>query len=199
MMVKTTNGSDFNAAGRGTTALGIVGTVLGGLAVANGTNGCGTGLLGNLLGGGNTECSPAVTERKFYETEIANIRENFANTMNMSDRICALEQRVAIDETSIAKNFEFMAAQNDWQNKFFDEKFRYADLLEQCRINEATCRCIKGEVYANPSQLADPYTGGMNIISTRHVYPTYAYASDCGYGYNNFYNNGCGCGCGYNY
>lgn len=191
MMVKTTTGSDFNAAGRGTTALGIIGTALGGLALA-GENGIGS-LLGN-------KCeSPAVTERQFYESEIQNLKEGFNTTMGVSDRICALEQRVAVDETSIAKNFEFMSAQNDWQNKFFEAQFKYADLLEQCRISDATCRCIKGEVYASPSQLADPYTGGINVIATRHMYPAYAYANyDCGY--NGYYNNGCGCGCnGWNY
>lgn len=188
MMVKTTSGSDFNAAGRGTTALSIIGTALGGLALA-GENGVG-GLLGN-------KCeSPVVTERQFYETEIQNLKEGFNTTMGISDRICALEQRVAVDETSIAKNFEFMSAQNDWQNKFFEAQFKYADLLEQSRISDATCRCIKGEVYASPSQLADPYSGGINVISTRHVYPTYAYANyDCGY--NGYYNSGCGCNCMY--
>ena len=116
--------------------------------------------------------------------------------MGISDRICALEQRVAVDETSIAKNFEFMSAQNDWQNKFFEAQFKYADLLEQCRISDATCRCIKGDVYASPSQLADPYSGGINVISTKHVYPTYTYANyDCGY--NGYYNSGCGCNCMY--
>lgn len=190
MMVKSTNGTDFNAAGRGTTALSIIGTALGGLAVAGQNN----GLLGGLFNNVNAEYSPYVTERKFYETEIANLKESFAQNKEINDRICALEQRVAVDETSISKNFDFMSAQNDWQNKFYDEKFRYADLLEQCRISDATCRCIKGDVYASPSQLADPYSGGLNIISTRRAYPTFGYEmyNDCGYGWG--YNSGCGCG-----
>ena len=108
--------------------------------------------------------------------------------MGISDRICALEQRVAVDETSIAKNFEFMSAQNGWQNKYFDEKFRYADLLEQCRINDATCKCIKGEVYASPSDLADPYVGSRLVLGSRQVgYCNENYNVGCGY------NNGCGC------
>ena len=85
-----------------------------------------------------------VTEKQYYEDTIANMKDLFAYQNTVSQRICDLEQRVAIDETSIAKNFELMEVQNSWQNKFFDEKFRYADLLEQCRINEATCKCIKG-------------------------------------------------------
>lgn len=40
MEVKTESGGSFNAAGNGTTALGIIGTVLGGLATAmSGGNG----------------------------------------------------------------------------------------------------------------------------------------------------------------
>lgn len=172
-----------------------MGTVLGGLALAGENGG-----IGNILGNANGCNSPAVTERQFYETEIHNLKEGFNTTMGISDRICALEQRVAVDETSIAKNFDFMSSQNEWQNKFFDAQMKYADLLEQCRINEATCKCIKGDVYASPSQLADPYSGGINVISTRHLYPAYGYANydACGYG-SNYYNTGCGCGCGYNY
>lgn len=142
-----------------------------------------------------------VTEKQYYEDTIANMKDLFAYQNTVSQRICDLEQRVAIDETSIAKNFEFMEAQNTWQNKFFDEKFRYADLLEQCRINEATCKCIKGEVYASPSNLADPYVGRQMVIGS-YALPFCSeynpYNTGCGYnafnGYN--YNYGCGCGCG---
>lgn len=112
------------------------------------------------------------------------MKEFFAYAQGVSDRICSLEQRVAIDETAISKNFEYMGSQNDWQNKFYDEKFRYADLLEQCRISDATCKCIKGEVYASPSDIADPYIGSRLILGSRQVYPEYT-----------TYNNGCGCGC----
>ena len=75
---------------------------------------------------------------------------------------------------------------------------RYADLLEQCRIEQATCKCIKGEVYASPSNLADPYVGRTMVLGSYAV-PA---CGDYGYGY---YNNGCGygynygCGCGYGY
>ena len=51
MEVKTESGGSFNAAGTGTTALGIVGTVLGGLATVMAG---GTGLL-NLGGNGNSK------------------------------------------------------------------------------------------------------------------------------------------------
>lgn len=140
-----------------------------------------------------------VTEKQYYEDTIANMKDLFAYQNTVSQRICDLEQRVAIDETSIAKNFELMEVQNSWQNKFFDEKFRYADLLEQCRINEATCKCIKGEVYASPSNLADPYVGRQMVIGSYALpicgeYNAYNTGYGCGYNAYNGYNYGCGCG-----
>lgn len=180
MMVKDVSGSEFNAASNGKAnaalTLGIIGT---GLAALNGGLPNGNGLFGN-----NAATAP-IQEQKYYEDTIANMKEFFAYAQGVSDRICNLEQRVAIDETAISKNFEYMGSQNDWQNKFYDEKFRYADLLEQCRISDATCKCIKGEVYASPSDIADPYIGSRLILGSRQVYPEYT-----------TYNNGCGCGCG---
>ena len=180
MMVKDVSGSEFNAASNGKAnaalTLGIIGSSL---AALNG------GLLnGNGLFGNNAATAP-IQEQKYYEDTIANMKEFFAYAQGVSDRICSLEQRVAIDETAISKNFEYMGSQNDWQNKFYDEKFRYADLLEQCRISDATCKCIKGEVYASPSDIADPYIGSRLVLGSRQVYPEYT-----------TYNNGCGCGCG---
>lgn len=71
---------------------------------------------------------------------------------------------------------------------------RYADLLEQCRINEATCKCIKGEVYASPSNLADPYVGRQMVIGS-YAAPLCGdfgfFNNGCGW---NGWNNGCGCG-----
>lgn len=195
----------------------------------------GGGLLGGLFGGNsNTDTvipvpvAAPVTEHQYYEDTIRNLKDYYADHMyrdrryfddsmqnqkdffvyaqGVSDRICNLEQRVAVDEVSISKNFEFMASQNDWQNKFFDEKMRYADLLEQCRIEQATCKCIKGEVFASPSNLADPYVGRSMVLGS-YVAPLcdgYGYSgynNGCGWGNGwgnfGFYNTGCGCGCGY--
>lgn len=192
MMVKDTAGNEFNAASNGKAnaglTLGIIGT---GLAALGG------GLFNNGLLGNNNLNECVVQEKQYYEDTIGNLKEFFTYAQGVSDRICNLEQRVAVDETSIAKNFDFMASQNEWQNKFFDEKMRYADLLEQCRINEATCKCIKGEVYASPSDLADPYVGRRMVLGS---YST-PLCGDYGYG---FFNNGCGwngwnsgCGCGF--
>lgn len=160
----------------------------------------------------NTTCA----QRRYYEDSMCNQKDFFQYAQGVSQRICDLEQRVAVDETSIAKNFEFMANENTWQNKFFDEKMRYADLLEQCRIQNATCKCIKGEVYASPSDLADPYSGRRQIIGAFSEPIFFSNGCNNGYGFFNNgcnggwgwngYNNGCGCnsgcGCGgygYNY
>lgn len=228
MMVKSTDGQEFNAASSGKgnlgVALGAVGAGLGILNAAGNNNcGCNDGLLGNPFGLNNNGCNRnrcntevvpvpmAVSEHQYYEDTIrrdreyyndtvCNQREFFNYAMGVSDRICALEQRVAVDEASIAKNFDFMANENSWQNKFFDEKIRYADLLEQCRIQNATCKCIKGEVYASPSDLADPYSGRRQVIGS-YSEPI-GYNNGCGCGWNNWNtwnnwggcNNGCGCG-----
>lgn len=166
----------------------------------------GTGLAalgGGLFNGGlfsgvnsaNVAATAPLPEQKYYENKICDMKEFFAYAQGVSDRICNLEQRVAVDETAISKNFDFMSAENTWQNKFYDEKFRYADLLEQCRISDATCKCIKGEVYASPNDIADPYVGSRLILGSRQVFP--AEFSNCGW---SGWNNGCGWngGCGWN-
>ena len=194
----------------------IVGTALGGLLASKANNASGNngnGLLGGLFGNTNTQTDVVpvpvpmpVTEHQYYEDTVANLKgyfnreicnqkEFFDYAQGVSQRICDLEQRVAVDETSIAKNFEFMAAQDEWQNKFFDEKMRYADMLEQCRIQNATCKCIQGEVYASPSDLADPYSGRRMVIGS-YVEPIGYCATNYYNGYNGY--NNCGCN-GYNW
>lgn len=131
------------------------------------------------------------TQRDYFTDNMQNQKDFFTYAQGISDRICSLEQRVAVDETAISKNFEFMNSQNEWQNKFFDEKMRYADLLEQCRIDKATCKCIQGEVFASPSNIADPYIGSQLILGSRQVFPSVQSSCDSGW---TTWNNGCGCG-----
>ena len=57
-------------AGKGTTALGIIGTALGGLATANGS-----GLLGGVLGGSGALCSEAVLVNRYEAAQAAKIAE----------------------------------------------------------------------------------------------------------------------------
>lgn len=168
--------------------------------MAGGANGIGG--LGGLFGNNVTPAQAAVaaelyqsplTEKEYYNRTICDMKEFFNYAQGVSDRICNLEQRVAVDETAISKNFEFMSSQNNWQDKFYDEKFRYADLLEQCRISDATCKCIKGEVYASPNDIADPYIGSRLVLGSRQVFPTEYATFNNGCGWNGW-NNGCGCG-----
>ncbi len=71
---------------------------------------------------------------------------------------------------------------------------RYADLLEQCRIDKATCKCIKGEVYASPNSIADPYIGRPMVLGS---YPATFGCDGFGWSGWNTWNNGCGCGCNF--
>jgi hypothetical protein len=219
MLVKDTAGNDVNVAssGKGNAALtlGIIGTALGAMAGGlGGLGGSGTSVLGSTNAAAvaqdvvAAEFHPTpVTEREYYHNTIDNMKEFFNYAQGVCSRICDLEQRVAVDETAISKNFEFMDSQNEWQNKYYDEKFHYADLLEQCRISDATCRCIKGDVYASPSTIADPYVGTSLLLGSAQVLPNnyvpynyyggYPYANGIGYnGWGTYgYNTGCSCGC----
>lgn len=198
MLVKTATGTEgeFNAASNGKAnaglTLGIIGTALGALA--------GGALNGNGLFGNNTNTC-TVTEKEYYNNTISDMKEFFNYAQGVSDRICALEQRVAIDETSIAKNFEIEQMRSYYEGKLIDQqfgcvdtRFNTNDVLTDYKIKAATCDFVKASKFLAPSQLADPYTGSTLLLGSRQVYP-YAVNGYCGY---NTYNDGCGCGCGYN-
>ena len=72
---------DVRVAGAGTTALGIIGTVLGGYAVANQMNGCGNGLFGGILGNNRNGCGCDQYATRF--------------DLCQSERIGALESTIA--------------------------------------------------------------------------------------------------------
>jgi hypothetical protein len=100
MQIKTQDGVQ-NVAGGGTTALGIIGTVLGGAAVASNS-----GLLGNILGGGSTnqtnvlmsELAKEKAERfaektgaEIYNAMFSQYKELAQATTNIDKRVSALE------------------------------------------------------------------------------------------------------------
>lgn len=98
MQIKTQDGVQ-NVAGGGTTALGIIGTVLGGAAVAGNS-----GLLGNILGGGNqnnalmSELAKEKAERfaektgaEIYNAMFSQYKELAQATTNIDKRVSALE------------------------------------------------------------------------------------------------------------
>ena len=100
MQIKTQDGVQ-NVAGGGTTALGIIGTVLGGAAVAGNS-----GLLGNILGGGqNGNCNALMSElakekaerfaektgAEIYNAMFAQYKELAQATTGIDKRVSALE------------------------------------------------------------------------------------------------------------
>lgn len=100
MQIKTQDGVQ-NVAGGGTTALGIIGTVLGGAAVASNS-----GLLGNILGGGcanqtNVLMSELAREKaerfaektgaEIYNAMFSQYKELAQATTNIDKRVSALE------------------------------------------------------------------------------------------------------------
>lgn len=143
------------------------------------------------------------------------MKDFFNYAQGVSDRICALEQRVAVDETSIAKNFEIENMRSFYENKLVqkqfdcvDTRFNTTDTLTDYKIEAATCDFVKAQKFLAPSQMADPYVGSTLVLGSRQAFPvtTYSTCND-GYGYGYGYgwgrngigwNNGCGCGWGYN-
>lgn len=206
-------------ASTGTTALGIIGTVLGGTALAGqlGANGGsggspnGGGLLGGLFGGGNNNIC-YVTEKEFYQNQLADTNIMYQNLMNTNSALCELSQRVASDEVSIAKNFEIAALNSEWQQKMndkqftcVDEKMQWMDKFMKAYVDSVTCDFIKAKHYLSPSDLADPYTNTSQAIVS---VPTYQFTTTaCAANYCNPYfvsgtayangpaytNTGCGC------
>lgn len=203
-------------ASTGTTALGIVGTVLGGTALAgvlggNGGSPNGGGLLGGLFGGGNNNTC-YITEKEFYQNQLADTNIMYQNLMNTNSALCELSQRVASDEISIAKNFEIAALNSEWQQKIndkqftcVDEKMQWMDKFMKAYVDSATCDFIKAKHYLSPSDLADPYTNTSQAIVS---VPTYQFTTTACAGnyYNPYFVNGTayangpaytntGCGC----
>ena len=66
-----------------------------------------------------------------------------------------------------------------------DGQFAAAD----AKLEKAMCGVIKGQPYLSPSNLADPYTAGRNMIVSRSVTPVMATYGGCG----STWNTGCGC------
>ena len=87
MQIETSKGTQ-NVAGGGTTALGVIGTTLGGIALAGGNAG---GLLGNIFGGAQGNANSALM------SEIAQLKaEKYTDEKSLEDRdrIAALNDKV---------------------------------------------------------------------------------------------------------
>lgn len=168
--VKDVSGVEQSVPSNGKTTaaltLGIIGTGLAALG--------GGGL--NLLNGGGNECM--VTEKEFYQTELANRDREFQMFSNLNDKLCSLAQRVAVDETAIA-----------WSDKLTQKNFECLDgkvdttyLLSKLYTDSVTCNFMPATKTLRPEQISDPYHG-FNL--------RLGYAAPNNYGFDPYYNGGC--------
>ena len=108
---------------------------------------------------------------------------------NNYDRLAAANQytydRLAADTIC---NFQRLDSKIDSNFKLrdaiVDGQFAAAD----AKLEKAMCGVIKGQPYLSPSNLADPYTSGRNMIVSRNVTPVLATYGGCGSTFNS-----CGC------
>ena len=160
-------------AGRGTTALGIIGTVLGGTALA--TNG---GVLGNILGGNNCACADGsnmpvsrydmglIRDNMAKDSEIALLKANTFTDGKFAD----LNDRYNARFTNIEAELARQAVHNAKVEGSFalaEADLRNAKAELNSRIDmEAERRCCADNAvlnYANatfyPKMVADPTVG----------------------------------------
>lgn len=126
---------DVRVAGGGTTALGIIGTALGGLAVANMNTGCGggAGILGNWLGGSRNGgcCDQYATRYDLCQSERIGALESTIATLsadrNTDGKLLSLYDYVVTNDKSINANV----------NALFNETFKQiGDLKVAEQVNK---------------------------------------------------------------
>lgn len=166
---------------------GVAGTALGvgigGLALAllNGSNcGNGGGLLGGLLGG-NNNCEQ-IQRGQRAETELAMVNQYFMPTWR---EMCDLKSEVAVNKAVDAKNQEITGLLFRIAENRTDAAFALNAAITEAKIERATCNVIRGVPFISPTQMADPYQAGSNVLMSRHI----PYCGQSSF-------NGCGGGCG---
>ena len=176
-------------AGRGTTALGIIGTVLGGTALAGGN----TGLLGNLLGNNNPVCVDSesmpinrydmglIRDNMAKDSEIALLKANtftdqkFADLNDRyNDRFRNIESELARQAVHNAKvEGSFALVQADLQNVKNELKSDIRMESERrCCADNAIVRYVNATFY--PKQVAD-----VTVGTTTTAQFTYNPLPDC--------------------
>ena len=179
IMVKDVNGADQAVASNGKAnaglTLGIIGTALGAL---------GNGVFGNALGAAPVTDGDAcvVSQKQFYETELANRDREFANYQSLYHQICDLAQRVSVNETANA----YQNMLNDKQFECVDKQMSWDRIATTYQIDAATCRKMDGVLSLPLSALSNGFRANDNYLAT------YSNYGGCGCGYNTF--NGWGCG-----
>ena len=181
-------------AGRGTTALGIIGTVLGGTALAGGN-----GLLGNLTGGNNNCTCPdnmpvtrydmgLVRDNMAKDSEIALLKADAYTNQKFADLNDRYNERFT--------NLEAQLARQAVHNQKTEDSFALAqaDLRAvksdlECQIrNEAEKRCCNDNAIVNyvnatfyPKMVAD-VTTGTTTVAQNTFNPIPRCGSCCGTG-----------------
>ena len=167
----------YDEKGSSTTAktalgFGIAGTALG---LMKGNN-CGGGLLGNLFGGNCNDNGNACYEnspRAVYDLEQARAGNEARTELYMLEKhiLPIMNKQAEMDKQIAVNGAEDKAA------------FTIQTLMTDAKIEKATCGVVRGQLYLNPNQMADPYTGGYNEIVSRHYpRPFGGCNDDCGHG-----------------
>lgn len=175
-------------AGRGTTALGIVGTVLGGTALASGGNG---GLLGNILGGNgcadgsnmavNRYDMGLIRDNMAKDSEIALLKANTFTDQKFADLNDRYNERFRNVEAELARQAvhnqktedSFLLAQADLKAVRSELKHDIAMEKERrCCADRNIVNYVNGTFY--PKLVAD-----VTAATTTTEQPTYNPLPDC--------------------
>ena len=123
-------------AGRGTTALGIVGTVLGGTALAGGN-----GLLGNLLGGGNAMCVDS-NNMPVNRYDMGLIRDNMAK----DSEIALLKANTFTDQKFADLNDRYNARFTNIEAELARQAVHNAKVEGSFALEQADLRAVQTEL-----------------------------------------------------
>lgn len=123
-------------AGRGTTALGIVGTVLGGTALAGGGN-----LLGNLLGNNNAMCVDS-NNMPVTRYDMGLIRDNMAK----DSEIALLKANTFTDQKFADLNDRYNARFTNIEAEIAKQAVHNAKVEGSFALAQADLRAVKSEL-----------------------------------------------------
>lgn len=173
MQIETSKGTQ-NVAGGGTTALGVIGTTLGGLALAGGNA---SGLLGNIFGGwGNGYNNPAIMQGNYNSalvSEIAQLKaEKYTDEKSLEDRdrIAALNDKVIGYVIDIDKRLSTVEATGPLREQILAQK------IECCCNSANTAISALAQTVANITKTVVPNSsvcpGWGNVTITPAAAPT---------------------------
>jgi hypothetical protein len=163
MQIETSKGTQ-NVAGGGTTALGVIGTTLGGLALAGGNA---NGLLGNVFGGFGGAANSALV------SEIAQLKaEKYTDEKSLEDRdrIAALNDKVIGYVIDIDKRLSTVEATGPLREQILAQK------IECCCNSANTAISALAQTVANITKTVVPNSsvcpGWGNVTITPAAAPT---------------------------